>query len=557
MASKKITELPDADLPLVGVEYMELVQGGVNKKAPTSSVPSSITREFDRAFSSELLFDKNEIEGELYVQDAEITFTVFESGNLTDQSSVYGQRITTDGVNPINFVGFNHLSNISSGEVLDAGTYQFIFWYSNGITRGTVMLPSEEVVNLTPLAAPGSFDAVASGETQINLTWANVTNNVGYRIDVSLDGSTGWSALITTAIDAVSYSHTGLSASSQRFYRITALGNGVTFSNSPYSTDNATTSDAGDVTAPTFTFSPADAATDISVNVPIVITASEPLIDDDGVTVITSANVADYIVLKVDNGAGANIPFTATIDAGKTIITVTPNVVYPSLDNVFVQIDGVEDVNGNESTADDATFATSDYTEMEANYLDLGQQINSVVTGDDKKFTLKIDLKDLVTTPGIFRGMFQKFDTNNNQRSLIVGNNGNDVSFIFYWRTTGSTFSAREIVWDEALAGFTEGNLEFEYDGTIDTNNGLDRVKFYIDGVEITAGKSLVVTGVHTWPFGIYAGVLAPFYLSGPTLRLARNFEVIDDVAVTTVVNIPIIRTGTDVSGNSFDGTWI
>lgn len=38
MALVKISELPEADLPLVGDEMLEVVQGGENKRVPASSV---------------------------------------------------------------------------------------------------------------------------------------------------------------------------------------------------------------------------------------------------------------------------------------------------------------------------------------------------------------------------------------------------------------------------------------------------------------------------------------------------------------------------------------
>ena len=36
---RKITQLPDADLPLTGNEYVEIVQNGVNKKVQISQLP--------------------------------------------------------------------------------------------------------------------------------------------------------------------------------------------------------------------------------------------------------------------------------------------------------------------------------------------------------------------------------------------------------------------------------------------------------------------------------------------------------------------------------------
>lgn len=513
-----------------------------------SPVAAGQTREFNREWDSDLLFDKNEIHYAQHELTEDTEFTIAISGHLENQFCSIVQEIVTDGTHSVSFSGFKYvLGDVQNGSIPEAGTHIVFFLYFNGVATVNWSKPTSEVANLTPLSTPENFEAVMDGETEIDLTWDNVSNNQGYRIDVSLDGVSGWSELTTTAADAVSYSHAGLSAGSQRFYRITALGDLVTFANSPYATDQATTENAGDVTAPTFTFEPADSEADIPVNKPIVITCSEPIRDADGVTAITNSNVADYITLKEDNISGADIPFTATIDAGKTVITITPNVVYPSLGDVFVQIDGVEDVNGNESTADDATFTTNDFTIMQGNYLDMGTQIDSVVEGADKNFELEVEYQEFLVVSGK-RGFFQK-DTAGG-RSLIAFTDGDDVYFTFY----DSTTRRRQIIWPNAFSGFTAGKITFKYFGAVDTNDGLDRVDFYIDDVLITAGKSMDVSG-GSWPFDIGANS-TKFVLSGPVFREVKNFIVRNNMGATTVVNIPVIRTGIDISGNALHGTW-
>jgi hypothetical protein len=91
------------------------------------------------------------------------------------------------------------------------------------------------------LTAPSSVVATAqSGGTQINLTWTdNSTGEDGFRIERSLDGSTGWTEITATAANATSYNDTGLSPLTQYYYRIRAY-DGLT--NGSYSTSaNATT----------------------------------------------------------------------------------------------------------------------------------------------------------------------------------------------------------------------------------------------------------------------------------------------------------------------------
>lgn len=520
-------------------------------KAYADSV--STTREFGRTFTSTLLFDKNMIEGELYVQDDDITFEVTEIGNLENQESIYGQRIVTDGIHPIYFSEFNHLANMASGDILEAGTYQFIFWYSNGIVRGSVMLPREETVMLTPLSVPANFAAVpgTDPDAELDLSWDAVTNADSYEIYRSTAGGAGpWgSAIATPGSGDTTYTDTGRSSNTTYHYRIRAISGGAPFANSAYVVTAATTTDAGDVTDPSFTSSPLDAATDIPVNQVVVITSDEAIQDADGVTEITNANILDYLT-AVNSSAGAQ-SMTATIDATKKIITITPNVAWDDLEDITITLDGVEDLNGNEPAAFPITFTTSDYTQMQGNHMSMLNQINTYIVGADNNFEIEVELKDLLLSGSL--GLFVKHATF--AESLYIYLNNTDAFFKYYNRT-GSSIVAREITWPAAFSGFTEGKVTFKYNGALDTNNGLDRPKLFIDDVEITSGKTISQAD-GAFPFDISGSSAAPFMLRGPALRQAKNFIFRTNMGATTVVNIPIIRTGIDISGNDFHGTWI
>ena len=77
--------------------------------------------------------------------------------------------------------------------------------------------------------APTDLTATGSSETQIDLSWTAPTDNggrviTGYKIEVSDDDGTSWSDLVAnTGTTTTSYSHTGLSASSTRHYRVSAI----------------------------------------------------------------------------------------------------------------------------------------------------------------------------------------------------------------------------------------------------------------------------------------------------------------------------------------------
>ena len=76
--------------------------------------------------------------------------------------------------------------------------------------------------------APTGLAATATGQTQIDLSWSSPQNTgtgniTGYRIEVSPDDSS-WSDLVADSRSTTtSYSHTGLTASSTRHYRVSAI----------------------------------------------------------------------------------------------------------------------------------------------------------------------------------------------------------------------------------------------------------------------------------------------------------------------------------------------
>jgi hypothetical protein len=95
---------------------------------------------------------------------------------------------------------------------------------------------------LTTLFTP-TLTATPSSSTQMNLSWTNVANESSYKLEWSPNGSTGWAQIGgTIAANTTTYNHTGLTASTAYYYRITAMGDGLTYSNSGFGTANGTTS---------------------------------------------------------------------------------------------------------------------------------------------------------------------------------------------------------------------------------------------------------------------------------------------------------------------------
>jgi hypothetical protein len=119
----------------------------------------------------------------------------------------------------------------------------------------------------------------------------------------------------------------------------------------------------GDTTAPTVTFSPLDGASGVPRLNNITITFSELVRKATDHSDLIDSDLNSLITLKDDDNSGSNINKAATINSGKTIITINPNHSthpsgrLPTWGYVYVAIGTtVEDYAGNAITADDATF---------------------------------------------------------------------------------------------------------------------------------------------------------------------------------------------------------
>ncbi|MDQ3685769.1 MAG: fibronectin type III domain-containing protein [Acidobacteriota bacterium] len=96
-----------------------------------------------------------------------------------------------------------------------------------------------------PPAAPTSLAATTVSTSQINLSWTdNATNESGYRVERSTDGS-NFTQIATTSANAVTYSATSLSASTTYYFRVRATNAG---GDSAYSNTASATTQASPTT---------------------------------------------------------------------------------------------------------------------------------------------------------------------------------------------------------------------------------------------------------------------------------------------------------------------
>jgi PKD repeat protein/phosphatidylserine/phosphatidylglycerophosphate/cardiolipin synthase-like enzyme len=78
----------------------------------------------------------------------------------------------------------------------------------------------------TPPAAPTGLVATGSSTSHIDLTWSNVANELGYRIERSLTSNSGFQDIGSTQTDVTSFQDTGLNAGTTYFYRVLAFNAG-------------------------------------------------------------------------------------------------------------------------------------------------------------------------------------------------------------------------------------------------------------------------------------------------------------------------------------------
>jgi len=109
---------------------------------------------------------------------------------------------------------------------------------------------------------------------------------------------------------------------------------------------------------PMITFDPADGATDVLYDKIITITFDQAVRNINN-SPITDGNVDGLIIFKETNASGADVPFDATINGGKTIITITPDANLLASQVYFLEIAPVENSSDEATSTTSITFTTA------------------------------------------------------------------------------------------------------------------------------------------------------------------------------------------------------
>ena len=121
-----------------------------------------------------------------------------------------------------------------------------------------------------------------------------------------------------------------------------------------------------DATLPTVDISPADASANVFANSNIILTFSEPMRNISGAP-LDDNNVDNLFRLRKNNQGGDDIPYDASVNSHKTIITLDPTSNFGSLDVIYVGVEAtIEDTSQNPIGPTTSTFTAVSYTHLRA-----------------------------------------------------------------------------------------------------------------------------------------------------------------------------------------------
>jgi alpha-tubulin suppressor-like RCC1 family protein len=101
--------------------------------------------------------------------------------------------------------------------------------------------------NAVPAPSAPALSVRAVGDTSVRLSWSDLANETGYRLEARVGVTGNWAEIATPGANATSYHHTGLPAGTTIFYRLRAFNTGGV---SPYSAEVTATTPGAPVLPP-------------------------------------------------------------------------------------------------------------------------------------------------------------------------------------------------------------------------------------------------------------------------------------------------------------------
>lgn len=212
MLSSNVTTYEDTDLPS-GTEYEYRVRAyNIAGNSTYSNIiqvttmnapnaPTSLVGEAITETRIDISWNDNSLDETIFKversDDAGATWTEIAT-TLADEYSYKDYDVTTGTTYSYRVRAYNIIGNSA---------------YSNVISLNPLSVPE----------APSNLAATFITDTQINLSWTdNSDDEVGFKLQRSLDGISSWNTIYTAAPNETSYNHTGLTHSTTYYYRIFA-----------------------------------------------------------------------------------------------------------------------------------------------------------------------------------------------------------------------------------------------------------------------------------------------------------------------------------------------
>ena len=341
----------------------------------------SISNRQNLPTSKKISFNKLNNQVYPYQMTGNTTLSVDTVNSISGASIVYqilgntGSKLThSQPWSPIDSSNTNRSINTTTGKLY---TWLGGCFGSGNYRRFKFNLIDSVLAPSAPLTlnAPGSFQATAASQTQINLSWTLPSyNGRNFQIYDSIVGiSSNFTNLLNSPIKtATSYDHTGLSNGQHVYYKIRTVGNGTDTLTSGFATANATTSALTTLGTPT-------------LSTPTVISTSEIDLAWSQVT-----NNSGYKVQISRNGS------TYTDLVTKTTNTITHNFTTGHADSTYYfKV---------KALGDNVTYTDGAYSSIQSATTSSNPILSSVVTniaGDTITATFSKAMSTISSTTGI------------------------------------------------------------------------------------------------------------------------------------------------------------
>ncbi|MFA5104310.1 MAG: fibronectin type III domain-containing protein [Candidatus Margulisiibacteriota bacterium] len=174
------------------------------------------------------------------ITQTQATLRWTDNSNIETNYIIQRKQSINDPWTNVATLGANAISYTDTGLTPNtAYLYRVFASNANGISdmSNAIILITQALPGVP--ATPSSLNSVVISQTQINLTWTdNANNETGYKVERSPNGTSSWAEIASLGADATAFNNTGLTATTQYFYRVYAYNAG---GNSGYATGNATT----------------------------------------------------------------------------------------------------------------------------------------------------------------------------------------------------------------------------------------------------------------------------------------------------------------------------